>query len=317
MSNAGGDPMGFDVVRSSQSARRTRDRRLRSATRFFRFSPLTLQMQLLPRWVFLSLVGNGVLAIALLAVLGRSQFIPALPPASPVTSPTPAQPLGQTLGQRHQLTYQQWVDQLRQEASVAAVQKPKRLTVLAGDSISLWFPQDLLPAERTWLNQGISGETSAGLLKRLSLFDQTAPETILVMIGINDLIKGVEDKAILDNQTAIVRDLKTHHPKSQIVVQSILPHEGGQAKWEGRDRLAAIAPGRVLQLNQELEAIAQAEGVYYLDLYALFADSQGNIRPELTSDGLHLSPEGYRVWSIALQVYGREVLADDLSATAK
>ncbi len=306
--------MDLDVVRNRRSAKRNGDRRLRSATNFFKFSPVALQMQLLPRWVFLSLAGNGLLAVALLLSLGRSSLPQSSPQPSPIalstsqsveSAPSPA------LGERHQLTYQQWVDQLRQEAKIVATQKPARLTVLAGDSISLWFPQDLLPTERSWLNQGISGETSAGLLKRLSLFDQTAPETIFLMIGINDLIRGVDDKTLLDNQEKIVRDMKNNHSKSQIVVQSILPHGGDRVKWEGRDRLLAIPASRIQALNRELEAIARQEGVYYLDLESLFADAQGNLKPNLTTDGLHLSSEGYQIWSIALQVYSREVLEPD------
>jgi len=312
--------MGFDVVRNRRSAKQIGDRRLRSATNFFKFSPVMLQIQLLPRWVWLSLLGNGLLAGALLLSWGRSPLPqPSLLPlsAAPAASVSP-QPTGSgespssVLGERHQLTYQQWVDQLRQEAKVAATQKPKRLTVLAGDSISLWFPQELLPTERSWLNQGISGETSAGLLKRLSLFDETAPEAIFLMIGINDLIKGVDDKTLLDHQGKIIRDLKTHHSKSQIVVQSILPHGGDQVKWEGRDRLLAIPASRIHDLNRELEGIARQEGVYFLDLESLFADAEGNLKPNLTTDGLHLNPEGYQIWSVALQVYGREVLEPEI-----
>lgn len=316
-------PMSFEVVRNRRSAQRLGDRRLRSATNFFKFSPLVLQMQLLPGWVFLSLAINGLLAAALVMVLGRSSLFataanqtsnqnsnqaPADVAAQPEVSYSPSPVV---LGERHQLTYQQWVDQLRQEAKIATDQKPDRLTVLAGDSISLWFPQDLLPTERSWLNQGISGETSAGLLKRLSLFDQTVPETIFLMIGINDLIKGIDDKTLLDNQEKIIRDLKNNHSTAQIVVQSILPHGGDRVKWEGRDRLLAIPTSRIHSLNQELEAIARQEGVYYLDLESVFADSEGNIKPDLTTDGLHLSPQGYQTWSIALQVYSREVLEPD------
>ena len=72
------------------------------------------------------------------------------------------------LGQRHQFTYQQWIAVLEQEAAAAIENPPERLDILAGDSLSLWFPSDLLPADRSWLNQGISGEISAGLLSRLS-----------------------------------------------------------------------------------------------------------------------------------------------------
>ena len=76
------------------------------------------------------------------------------------------------LGKRHKLNYQKWVNILKQEAKVAAEKKPRDLSVLAGDSLSLWFPSELLPDNKTWLNQGISGEKTAGLLKRLNLFDK-------------------------------------------------------------------------------------------------------------------------------------------------
>ena len=298
--------------------RRARDRRFRSAKQFFRFSPAVLRLRLLPWWVFWSLAGNGTLAIAVLLLLCRG-FSPSASPAkfnpaennAEVATATPGVLAASESGIRHQLTYQQWVDLLAQEAKVVAAAKPNHLSILAGDSISLWFPQTLLPQKRHWLNQGISGETSAGLLKRLDLFDQTKPETIFVMIGINDLIKGIDDKTLLDHQQEIVRSLRDAHPKAQIVLQSILPHAGVGAKWEGRDRLRAVPESRIQDLNRQLEAIARQEGVYFLDLYPLFTDAQSDLRADLSTDGLHLNAQGYQIWSIALQVYSREVLEPD------
>jgi lysophospholipase L1-like esterase len=57
-----------------------------------------------------------------------------------------------------------------------------------------------------------------------------------------------------------------------------------------------------------MEAIASTESVDFFNLYPLFVNSEGNLRRELSSDGLHLSTQGYEVWGIALQVYGEEVL---------
>lgn len=207
------------------------------------------------------------------------------------------------LGRRHQLTYQEWVDILKQEAKVAADQRPPHLTILAGDSLSLWFPPELLPEGKSWLNQGISGETSNGLLKRLKIFDRTQPEVIFVMIGINDLIGGMSDRVILDNQRQIINYLRKVHPTAQIVVQSILPHGAEEATWKGRDKLLVVANSRIRELNQQLQSISTKKGVKYLDLYPLFTNKQGNLRREFTTDGLHLSPEGYIVWRSALQIY--------------
>ncbi len=262
-----------------------------------------------PAWAFFSLAANGLLILAVSLLLLREHWLPTSSQAINSTTqlrlvskspdPTP------DLGPRHQLNYQQWLALLGREAAVAAKQQPKHLTVLAGDSLSLWFPPELLPQERSWLNQGISGETSAGLLNRLELFDDTQPEVIFVMIGINDLIRGIKDETILANQQQIIHYLRRVHPQAQVVVQSILPHGGKKSSWQGREHLLAISNNRIREINRQLEAIARKEGASYLDLFPLFTDDQGNLQPTLSTDGLHLSQEGYLVWRSALLVFAR------------
>lgn len=214
------------------------------------------------------------------------------------------------LGPRHKLNYQQWLEILKQEAKVAAEKPPENLNILVGDSLSLWFPPDLLPENRNWLNQGISGETTQGLLKRLDFFDNTKPETIFVMIGINDLIRGVSDEEILANQRQIISYLRRKHPKAKIFLQSILPHSAEASTWEGKDKLLAIPNPRIIKLNEELQKIANEQEVKYLNLYPLFADKQGNMRQEFSTDGLHLNPQGYTVWRTALQIYTQQRKGD-------
>ena len=123
------------------------------------------------------------------------------------------------------------------------------------------------------------------------------------MIGINDLIVGVSDREILENQEKIVNYLQKAHPKSQIIVQSILPHSAQQATWQGKEKLLKIPNNRIRKLNQQLLAIAKKRDVKFLNLHPLFADSQGNLRLELSTDGLHLNSQGYVVWRTALQLY--------------
>lgn len=270
-------------------------------------------MKTFPPWAILSLAANACLLFLIVELVrepSQQRRILNLPLTIQARASTPTtkeiQPQPQTLpelGIRHQLTYEQWVKLLSQEAEVVAEKSPERLAILAGDSLSLWFPVDLLPPERIWLNQGISGETSEGLLRRLSVFDRTQPETILVMIGINDLIRGLTDAEILENQRRIIQDLQIVHPQAQIIVQSILPHRGMGATWEGRDRLLKISNQRIRLLNEQLRGIASETGATYLDLYPLFTDERGEMRTNLSTDGLHLSREGYLVWRAALQLY--------------
>ncbi|PSN16572.1 lysophospholipase [filamentous cyanobacterium CCP5] len=254
-----------------------------------------------PAWALLSLAMNGLLFIAVLVLMRpegtpRSQIAQANAFASEqVDSKRELQ-----LGERHRLDYQQWVGLLEREAAVIAATNPPHQTVLLGDSISLWFPNRLLPGRRTWINQAISGENSGGLLRRLPLLDATNPETIFLMVGINDLIWGKSDAEFLRNAEAIAAYLRNAHPDAQLVVQSILPHGGEAATWEGRDRLQAIPPDLIRTVNSQLKAVAIETGVEFLDLYPLFVNGDGYLRADLTSDGLHLNQDGYMVWRTAL-----------------
>jgi len=263
------------------------------------------------RWVpfFLTAGGLSAAAIAYLWLRG-----PRWPVVTQIGATLPsnqllAQPVSET-GERLNLNYQQWVKLLEQEANVVAQKKPDNLFVLLGDSISLWFPPEFLPHNQKWLNQGLSGETTLGLLRRLELLDETEPKAIFIMIGINDLIKGVGDETVVANQRLIVRYLKQVHPDTTIVLQSILPHSGEKATWEGRDRLLKLPNHRIQTINARLRAIADDEDILYLDLYPLFSDRQGDLRTDLSTDGLHLSPQGYERWQIALQVFIQATIDD-------
>ena len=302
-----------------------------------------------PAWVPLSLVANGILLSWLgsslvqpelysqhqvqASTLGSSLFSGSLLRTDPnetfndfsgdslVGTPWEAIELKQRIAQSSspsgvRLTYDQWVEQLQQEANAVALQKANNVSILAGDSLSLWFPEKLLPKDQIWLNQGISGETSQGLMRRLGLWKGLQPQRIFVMIGINDLLKGTASEQVLKNNQAIVRRLRQAHPKADIILQSVLPHRANKATWEGRAKLDRIPNQQILQFNRKLAAIAKAEKVHYLDLNPLFTNEQGLMRKELTTDGLHLNPQGYLVWSTAMNFFSLQELDSNRSTKA-
>lgn len=197
-----------------------------------------------------------------------------------------------------QPTHEQWIRLLDLEAkAIAKGQGANRLSILLGDSLSMWFPSEWLPYSQLWLNQGISGENTSQILKRLSAFSQTRPDTIYVMAGTNDLRQGASDRVILSNLSQIVRRLRQNHPQAKVIVQSVLPM-----------RLPAIPNERIRNLNQQIAIVARQQGAGYLNLNTLFADEQGEMRQALTTDGIHLTLRGYEVWQEALN-YAESVLA--------
>lgn len=192
---------------------------------------------------------------------------------------------------KSKLTYQDWKSLLALEAkAMTKGQGKNRLSIMLGDSLSLWFPTNGLPSGKLWLNQGISGDTSTGILRRLSAFSSTKPEVIYIMAGVNDLRRGTSDKVIISNHRQMVRRLKRTHPNSYIIIQSILP-----------TRLPKIPNSRIRNLNTQLARIAKEEKVNYVNLHKWFADFKGDLRQDLTTDGLHLSLNGYKVWQAAIE----------------
>ncbi len=267
----------------------------------------------IPNWAALSLVINGLLFTTVLAIAHeRSTDYKGLYATEQLQNPLVIDAaisdsipeLPHPSGGR-KLSYEQWREALAEDAKMMASRNPAHLSVLLGDSLSLWFPGELMPGRRVWINQSISGEKTKGLLARLDLLRDNDVEAVFLMIGINDLIWGESDEEILDNYREIVRRLKKEHPDTQIVVQSILPHGGEESSWESRDKLAALPSERIQKMNDSLKAIAVENQAYYLDLYPIFVTGDGTLRPDLTTDGLHLNRQGYLVWRSAIALYAQ------------
>ncbi|MEM9482351.1 MAG: GDSL-type esterase/lipase family protein [Cyanobacteria bacterium P01_F01_bin.116] len=267
----------------------------------------------IPAWATLSLMMNGVLFIALLVVWQDKSGDPTVLPQASAASATAPGVAADSLavqtpledGIRQQLNYEEWVSLLGQEIATMAAKNPEHLTILLGDSLSLWFPAELLPGQRVWMNQGISGEKTYTLLERLHLLDIAEVDTIFLMIGINDLIWGQSDREVLDNYQDIMDYLATYHPDTNVVVQSILPHGAENATWESRHLLLELPNQRIRAMNRSLEDIAKEYDAHYLELYPIFSNGEGHLRPDLTTDGLHLNREGYLVWRAAISLYSQ------------
>ncbi|WOD40795.1 GDSL-type esterase/lipase family protein [Nodosilinea sp. E11] len=265
------------------------------------------RLQGVPPWALLSLVINGLLFITVVVMLRQlsragddvlrqaNAFA-----ADPYVAVAPFDP---ELGRRHSLDYEQWVALLAAEAQAAVALNAPRQNILLGDSLTLWFPSTMLPGRKTWINQAISGENTGGLRDRLYLLDDTSPEAVFIMVGINDLIWGGSEADLVYNVRRMVNYLRQTHPEARVVVQSILPHGGETATWEGRDRLLTLSPDRVREVNDQLKLVAVETGADFLNLYPLFANGDGYLRADLTTDGLHLNQNGYMVWRTALALF--------------
>lgn len=181
----------------------------------------------------------------------------------------------------------------------ATVPVPPRRVLFLGDSITeagLW--PDLFPDLPT-SNRGIGGEATYDLLERL---DQAvnAPIAINLLIGTNDLHgpRSLRDvRGIASRTDEIVARLRVLAPDAVLLVNGLLPR-------------TRHFRSQLLTLNAWYAASAERHGATYVDLWPAFADDNGEIRAELSRDGLHLTPAGYLAWAEALRPHMYRLLRD-------
>jgi lysophospholipase L1-like esterase len=157
--------------------------------------------------------------------------------------------------------------------------------VFLGDSLTMrnnW--SDLKAA-----NMGIDGDTTAGILSRMHLASQA--KTIVLMIGVNDILNEIPLVRIQSNYTKI---LKKFLHNQDIYILSLLPViDAAQTRKINQD---------IKTLNKWLEGQTKEYGFTFIKLYPEFLDKEKKgLKKDLTTDGIHLTPKAYRLWSKILR----------------
>ena len=149
-------------------------------------------------------------------------------------------------------------------------------------------------------NRGISGDTTQGVLDRLSTITKGKPSKIFLLIGTNDLSRGKSVDEVAKNVEKIVERVKRESPATKLYVQSVFPVNPKFNKFLGHmNRQKDIAA-----LNAKIKAVAARHGVKYIDVYkSLVIPSTDVMNPEYTNDGLHLLGKGYLKWAEVLKPY--------------
>ena len=148
-------------------------------------------------------------------------------------------------------------------------------------------------------NRGISGDVTDGVLKRLDEIVYFKPKAVFILIGINDLFslhyeadhRGLKyDKVVPSpeyvgkNILKIAKIIHRKSPDTKIYVHTLLPTRREYLKED------ILSVNRIIRRNE-------AKGYYeVIDLYAQFADANGELIKELTIDGVHLNDKGYEKW---------------------
>ena len=161
-------------------------------------------------------------------------------------------------------------------------------TVFLGDSLTEQGDWAQRFPELNVVNLGVSGDTTEQVLERLQEVVDTAPSTVVVMVGTNDLAWRRSVEQIVRNVESILWRLHRDLPDTRVLVQSVLP----------RDREVA---DRVREINIHVRQFAPTVKAEWVDLWPVFAEPDGEISARYSDDRLHLNEAGYAAWAEELR----------------
>jgi len=134
---------------------------------------------------------------------------------------------------------------------------------------------------------GVAGAQARELLPLVERAAASSPQRIFLQIGINDLLYR---RSVADTARDVADLALTLQRIAPVTLTSVLPIEKGLGPPTMAAEIAAV--------NDQIRALA---GVTYVDLHAQLRDAEGWIRPEFTTDGLHLTAAAYALWAAAVR----------------
>lgn len=141
-----------------------------------------------------------------------------------------------------------------------------------------------------WENAGISGDRTQHLLWRLKNcnYNRCSPEVAVITIGINNINAGDEAKDVAEGIVACAEEARRQMPNTRIILLGLLPAGKPANAWMRR---------ACDEVHAHLKR-ANIKDVEYINPTSWFTLDNGELNTALYSkDNLHLSAEGYKVWS--------------------
>lgn len=180
---------------------------------------------------------------------------------------------------------------------------PHGLTVFFGDSLTELCDTEKYYPDIPNLNRGISGDTTAGMLKRVdSNVIAIEPVNVVFLGGINDIGHGVAIDSILSNIEQILAAIKNALPDCRVFVESLYP-VNSHKKPAFLNAVGIRTNEAVLEVNSRLPDICNKYEVTYINVHDMLADEDGNLNRHYTMDGLHINAEGYKIVTAEVNRY--------------
>ncbi len=176
----------------------------------------------------------------------------------------------------------------------------KNEIIFLGNSITDGGEWSELFQNRHVKNRGISGDITEGVLYRLEEVTESKPAKVFILIGVNDLARGISNDTVYANICRIASLIFEQSPKTTVYIQSILPVNPDFGKFTGH----CSKTEDILWINKQLAQWCKHKPAEFIDLFLHFKNTTNNhMNPSFTNDGLHLTGKGYLHWANIIRPY--------------
>ncbi len=205
---------------------------------------------------------------------------------------------------------------------------PNRV-VFMGDSITELWPLATSFPGASYVNRGISGQTTSQMLVRM-FPDVIAlkPAAVVLLAGTNDISRatGAATAEMVQHNIQAMAQLAAANG-IKVVLCAILPTDDTPVRPEGFDQArrgpqppAGVKipprpknsemrpPSDITGLNTWMREYARASGFAFVDYHSAMVDAEGMLRDGLSVDGVHPTPAGYSVMAPLVDAALKSVL---------
>ena len=169
---------------------------------------------------------------------------------------------------------------------------PKGAVVWMGDSLTEQAWWSFLTKEKPLVNRGIGGDNTRGMLARLPEILEFAPRKMFLMAGVNDLSGNRPVEEVAQNIRKMLEMVRERVPSCEVYLQSVITPNNevlAYAYIKNKQHL-------MVELNEKLKAMCDEGLATWVDLRPLLHNEKGELKEELTKDGIHLHPDAYVMW---------------------
>jgi len=147
------------------------------------------------------------------------------------------------------------------------------------------------------VNAGVSGDTSAGGLRRISWLLRAPVDVLILELGANDGLRGLSPDSMKANLQAIIDSTRTHYPEARLLLSGMqAPPNLGQVY--------------ISAFSSVFGKLARTNGG---TLIPFLLERVAGVRELNQADGIHPTSEGHRMISETIWGHLRPIL-DDLNA---